>query len=559
MRRAGLVGLACAGAALGVVAEQQEYAWQDLSGWLPDLFAGWTLIGSGIALLALRRPLGAGALLLLSGITWFAFNFESSGSATVEWLALHAAYLHRAPLLQLALAQPAGTARTRLAIGGVVGGWIAAILWPLWDEDITAFLLAAGFVAVSVTSRARARGRRSRTIAGRSLAAVSILCAAIALDALRSIGASPDGFESVTVPLYAVGVAVAGLLLFSAVLLQNPASLTERAVELERRGVTLRDGLRDLLGDPQLDLGFAEGPGAFVDDDGRPLAVGAGRLMSPVEVGGHQVAIVVHEATTLADAATRSAVLAAVGLAAERTRLRAEVERQIEAVRASRRRLLLAEDDERLRLAERIDRGPGTALEEVEVLVRKVRQAAGGHEALATALDRAADQLAGVRPELDALVRGLGRVDANGLAPALEQLAAGLPFDVQLELRPLSVPTEVGSVLFFVCSESLANVVKHADARSVRIALDLDGANVRLSIEDDGRGGADSTGSGLVGLADRVAALGGRLLVVSPRGSGTRIVAELPLVDGTGVASPFAAAVSTEPIRSSRHVPPTME
>jgi signal transduction histidine kinase len=278
-----------------------------------------------------------------------------------------------------------------------------------------------------------------------------------------------------------------------------------------------------------------------------------------VNVSGRQVAVVVHDPTTLADAATRSAVLAAVGLAAERTRLRAEVGRQVEAVQASRRRLLLAEDDERHRLAERIDRGPGTALEEVEELVRKVREAAGGHEALATALDRAAEQLAGVRPELDALVRGLGRVDAHGLAPALERLAAGLPFDVQLQLGPVSVSSAVGSVLFFVCSESLANVVKHAEARSVRVALDLDGGNVRLSIEDDGKGGADSTGSGLVGLADRATALGGRLLVVSPPGSGTRIVVELPLAEGVGVASPPAAAVPPGPIRSFLSSPPTME
>ena len=132
MRRAALVALACAGVAFGVIAEQQAYAWRDLSGWLPDLLAGWTLIGLGIALLGLRRPRGAAALLLLAGFSWFAFNFENTGPAAVQWLAVHAAYLHRAPLLQLALAAPDGTAanearRSRRRARLVGGDRVAAV------------------------------------------------------------------------------------------------------------------------------------------------------------------------------------------------------------------------------------------------------------------------------------------------------------------------------------------------------------------------------------------------------------------------------------------------
>ena len=141
MRRAALVALACAGVALGVIAEQQAYAWRDLSDWLPDLLAGWTLIGLGIALLGLRRPRRAAALLLLAGFSWFAFNFENTGPAAVQWLAVHAAYLHRAPLLQLALALPDGRPGTRLTAAGVALAWSAAVVWPLWDDDGTALAL----------------------------------------------------------------------------------------------------------------------------------------------------------------------------------------------------------------------------------------------------------------------------------------------------------------------------------------------------------------------------------------------------------------------------------
>ena len=152
MRRLSLAALACAGVALGLVAEQQAYAWQELSDWLPDLAAGWTLIGLGIAHLALRRPRGAAALLLLAGFSWFAFNFEHTGPAAVQWLAVHAAYLHRAPLLHLALALPAGRPGTRLAESGVVLAWTAAVVWPLWEDDVTALLLAVVFVAIAAAA-----------------------------------------------------------------------------------------------------------------------------------------------------------------------------------------------------------------------------------------------------------------------------------------------------------------------------------------------------------------------------------------------------------------------
>src|SRR5207237_3947027 len=104
MRRAALAAFSCAGAAVGILAEQQAYRWSDLRGWLPDLLAGWTLIGLGIALLAMRRSGRVAGLLLFAGFSWFAFNFETTGPHAVQWLAVRAAYLHRAPLYQLAVA-----------------------------------------------------------------------------------------------------------------------------------------------------------------------------------------------------------------------------------------------------------------------------------------------------------------------------------------------------------------------------------------------------------------------------------------------------------------------
>jgi signal transduction histidine kinase len=517
VRRAAILALACAGAAVGVLAEQQAYEWAEVRAWLPDLLAGWTLIGFGLALLALRRPVGVAALLLAAGFSWFAFNFEHTGPAAVQWLAVHGAFLHRGALLHLGLALPAGRPQTRLAAGGVALAWGAAIAWPLWNGDGSALLLSAAFVAIALVGLRGARGWRSRAIAGRGVAAVGLLAAAICADALRSLAGAPQGVTDLTVLGYELAVVLAGGALLGAALIDAPASLAERAVALERGHSSLRDALRDLLGDPRLEIVFANG-------DSPPAA--DGRVTTPVTVTGRRVAAVLHDPAGLDDPVTRSAVLAAVGLAAERDRLRAEVDRQVEAVESSRRRLLVAEEDERQRLAARLDQGPGATLAAVERLVRDASVTRGGGDALRAALARAAEGLAGVRPEIEALVRGLGGVGSDGLVPALERLSAGLP--VELDLEDVDVSPEAASALWFVCSESFANTVKHAGARSIAVKLERVPGLVRLTVQDDGRGGADLSGTGLVGLADRVAALGGRLMVVSPAGGGTRVVAELP-------------------------------
>ena len=393
---------------------------------MPDLLAGWTLIGLGLALLVLRRPAGAAALLLVAGFAWFAPNFDAAGPDVVEWAATRAAYLHRAPLLQLALALPAGRPSTRPAAAGVALAWTAAVVWPLWEWDLTALLLAGAFVA---TRGAGARGRvRSprRALAGRGLAAVALLCGAIGVDAVRSLAGASGAAVDATVAGYALAVGVVGIVLFSAAMLDAPAALAERAVALERSGATLRDALRELLGDPRLEVGFAAGDGELVDDRGRPIApLDADRQSTPVAVAGRRVAVVFHDPSTLADEATRSAVLAAVGLVAERARLRAEVDRQVDAVAASRRRLLLAEEDERRRLAERLDRGPGTALGDVERLVRTARSGGEGDDRLAAALDQSLVRLDGMRADLDLLVAGLGGIGATGLVPGARAAGGG--------------------------------------------------------------------------------------------------------------------------------------
>jgi signal transduction histidine kinase len=129
------------------------------------------------------------------------------------------------------------------------------------------------------------------------------------------------------------------------------------------------------------------------------------------------------------------------------------------------------------------------------------------------------------------------------LERALRVLARRSAVPVELDVRAeRRLPSQVEVAAYYVVSEALTNAAKHANASVVNVELDAHDAVVRLAIRDDGVGGADAgRGSGLVGLCDRIEALGGRLEVTSPVGSGTSLLIEIP------VESQSSSAVSPNP------------
>jgi signal transduction histidine kinase len=131
------------------------------------------------------------------------------------------------------------------------------------------------------------------------------------------------------------------------------------------------------------------------------------------------------------------------------------------------------------------------------------------------------------------LARGIHppRLAEQGLAPALDALAARAPVPVTIEAdRSERLPRAVEVAAYFVVSEALANVAKYARASVATVAIRRANGRVTVDVSDDGIGGAEAaTGSGLSGLADRVAALDGTLTLESPEGAGTRVRAEIPL------------------------------
>jgi signal transduction histidine kinase len=153
--------------------------------------------------------------------------------------------------------------------------------------------------------------------------------------------------------------------------------------------------------------------------------------------------------------------------------------------------------------------------------------------ALQTEIGRVADELTGAIEELREISRGIhpAILSEGGLGPALRGLARRAALPVELDIRTDTRPADrIEVAAYYVVSEALTNTTKHARAEYAQVAVEERDALLHLSIRDDGVGGADPAGgSGLIGLRDRVQALGGSIEVNSPPGGGTAILVELPL------------------------------
>jgi len=214
------------------------------------------------------------------------------------------------------------------------------------------------------------------------------------------------------------------------------------------------------------------------------------------------------------------------------SRLDAELRARLEELRASRARLVEAGDAERRRLERDLHDGAQSRLVALALLLRGARARAEAGSELAAMLDRATAELQAGLDELRELARGIhpAVLTDRGLEPALQSLVARAPVPVSVEAPAEErLPGPVESAAYFVVSEALANVAKYARATHAEVAVRRDNGRVTVEITDDGVGGADAArGSGLHGLADRVAALDGTLSLDSPAGRGTRVRAEIP-------------------------------
>jgi signal transduction histidine kinase len=126
----------------------------------------------------------------------------------------------------------------------------------------------------------------------------------------------------------------------------------------------------------------------------------------------------------------------------------------------------------------------------------------------------------------------LPSVLSRGLAAAVDAVVARLTIPVDVDVPERRFPAEIEASAFFIVAEALTNVVKHSDAGHAEVSASAEDGVLRVAVRDDGIGGADPRGHGLLGLGDRAAALGGRLEIDSPVGGGTLLAATLPLSAG---------------------------
>jgi signal transduction histidine kinase len=200
---------------------------------------------------------------------------------------------------------------------------------------------------------------------------------------------------------------------------------------------------------------------------------------------------------------------------------------------ASRARIVAAADETRRRIERDLHDGAQQRLVSLGLELRAASAAVPPQLAeLGRQLSHASEEVTSVFEELREISHGIhpANLSNRGLVPALKALSrrSVLPieFDIHVEQR-LPEPIEIAA--YYVVSEALTNAAKHAHASGVHVELDIRDTTVRLAVHDDGIGGADRQGSGLLGLSDRIEALGGTLRVTSPVGGGTTLSIEIPL------------------------------
>jgi signal transduction histidine kinase len=301
----------------------------------------------------------------------------------------------------------------------------------------------------------------------------------------------------------------------------------------------LRDALARALHDPSLSLAYwlPERQGYF-DVEGRPVEVpedGGARIATIVVHEGRPVAALVHDAALGDEQQLVDAVGAAAGLALENERLQADLRARLAELRASRARIVDAADSERRRLERNLHDGTQQRLVSISMALGLAESKLNTDpEGAGRILEETRQALGAALQELREFSQGIhpGVLTERGLGPALQELVYLAPMSIELDVpADERLPEVIEATAYYVVAEALANVAKYASADAVSVVVERCNGCALIEVADDGVGGADpAKGSGLRGLSDRVAALGGTLAVDSPRGRGTRLRAEIPCV-----------------------------
>jgi signal transduction histidine kinase len=538
---------------------------------------GLSFIGTGV-FAWWRRPLNRFGLLMTGvGIAWFLAGLTESNNSTIFTIGSYVEPLYLVIVIQMVLSFPTGRLETFAQRATIAAGYldVLAVRLPffLLGGDISGdlkgprpdnafaivdapdladvFEYTATFIAVVVlvaTLVLLVRKRQAATPPQRralapmlwtGLALVGLLGIAFLVDFLGL----PNDIGDVAGLLALVAFAILPFA-FLAGLVRSRYSRAGAVGELIERlnnpeaDRSLGLALADALGDRSLKLVYwRPSAGHYVTYDGRPVELpeaGSGRAVTEVEREGIRVGAIIHDASLADEPGLVRAVAASAALALENERLGAELRARLDELQTSRSRLVEVSMFERRRLERDLHDGAQQRLValSLQLGLAKRRLEEGEEGAAGAMLDAARDELARALEELRELARGIhpAVLTDRGLEPALEALAERAPLPVSLDQMPAErLPAPVEAAAYFVVAEALTNVVKYAEASTAAVRIRRNGSYAVVEVRDDGVGGADPTvGTGLRGLADRLAALDGRLEVHSPPGEGTTVRAEVP-------------------------------
>jgi hypothetical protein len=516
-RSARVMGPACAlivSSVLGVLAANAGHP-HNLPAAAVDLAVAVVFITCG-AILWVKEQRGdlSGQLMVAIGTAWLLGDV---------WDGL--ALLHRGPLVQLLVTAPGGRARTRSERLVVAAGYVDALVVVVGRDERATVALAVVVAAMAVARWARAGGVQRQARAVPAAAA-----AMIALALIFGAVAAPGQTETVLWGYEAVLVLVAVALFVDLRWRLAKGIVTKVVIDLgdAPAGGSLTGALARAVGDPSLVIGYVVEGGVVIDEVGHRVdlpTADADRAVTLIEAEGETAAVLVHDRLTLQASGAAESVAAAVRLALDNVRLESHIRARVRDVESSRARLLASRDLSAANLEARLRAGIDDRLERAARLLAGLEQ---DPEPLVSALPGELDR---AREELERFAAGLHPIglQAGGLPAALRALGAAAPLPVDVIATCGRLAPEIELAAWFVCSEALANVTKHAAAARATIRAERSGGWLVVMVADDGRGGAElAAGRGLRGLVARVEALGGRLEVGERPTGGTRLQGWLP-------------------------------
>ncbi len=537
------------------------------------LVIGWGFIAAGLFTWARRPDNSLGSLMVATGFAWFVGGLSSANVPALFSVGALFGSLYVVTTMHTLLAAPDGTLTQgdrRIVIAAYLLVTVGVMtLWLFFDPATecencpeNVFLVEgsetavnivgtvinlAGIVLIVLVLRSLVRRWRRATRPERRLyapmygAGIALMIALIGQLSLQSAGSEGGALDMAfiisLIPFALVPYLFLGALVRARFIQGGAVSdLMTRLWEAPATG-GLRDALSDALDDPSLELVFwLPDDRRFVDAAGHPVDLPEDdpvRAVTRVERDGNCVAAIIYDATLPEAEKHVRAVGAAAALALENERLSAELRAKVDELRASRERMLRIGLEERRRLERDLHDGAQQRLVAMALNIRLARTKLNEDPLAADGLlEGAGEELQSALEELRELARGIhpAVLSDRGLGTALETLANRAPVPVELaELPEERLPEAVELAAYFVVAEALTNVAKYAGATHATVGIARDNGRLVVEVADDGVGGANpENGTGLRGLADRLAVLEGRLEIDSERGRGTTVRARIP-------------------------------